>query len=61
MARDLDYSDRFEVIPLTQPSPSDGSRGATTINYAFYRTLGAALARCCFVARASLFTPLPTL
>jgi TolB protein len=44
VARDLDYSDRFEVIPLTQPPSSEGSRGSTTINYALYRTLGAALA-----------------
>ena len=41
--RDLDYSDRFEVIPLTQPPP--GSAPTTQpINYAFYRTLGGAFA-----------------
>jgi len=50
VARDLDFSDRFEVILLSQPSPSDGgtapSRGATRppLNYAFYVKLGAALA-----------------
>ncbi|MGQ0703223.1 MAG: hypothetical protein ACT4PM_08845 [Gemmatimonadales bacterium] len=49
IARDLDYSDRFEVIELTQTPPSaEGGRGGTgdrpVINYAFYRTLGASLA-----------------
>jgi TolB protein len=45
VSRDLDFSDRFEVIPLTQPSPSPGgSPGAQPVNYAFYRTLGASLA-----------------
>jgi TolB protein len=38
VARDLDFSDRFEVIALSQ-APVSGK-----INYAFYRTLGAALA-----------------
>jgi len=38
VARDLDYSDRFEVIALSQ-APVSGK-----LNYAFYRTLGAALA-----------------
>jgi TolB protein len=43
VARDLDYSDRFEVIALTQTAPTEPSpRGP--INFAFYRTLGAALA-----------------
>lgn len=44
VARDLDFSDRFEVIPLTQTAPSEGARGTPAINYEFYRTLGAALA-----------------
>ncbi|HEV8356939.1 MAG TPA: hypothetical protein VGQ17_09270 [Gemmatimonadales bacterium] len=45
VARDLDFSDRFEVIPLAQPLSSDGTqRPRTPINYAFYRTLGASLA-----------------
>ncbi len=45
VARDLDYSDRFEVIALAQPSGTDGTgRGGAPVNYAFYRTLGAALA-----------------
>ncbi|MEZ4413815.1 MAG: hypothetical protein R2910_12575 [Gemmatimonadales bacterium] len=35
--RDLDFSDRFEVLPL---APS-GSSVASTINYQLYRTLGA--------------------
>jgi TolB protein len=44
VTRDLDYSDRFEVIALS-PVPSDGAtREPAAINYAFYRTLGAALA-----------------
>ena len=38
VARDLDFSDRFEVIALSQ-APVSGK-----INFAFYRTLGAALA-----------------
>jgi TolB protein len=38
VARDLDFSDRFEVIALSQAPAS------VKINYAFYRTLGAALA-----------------
>jgi TolB protein len=43
VARDLDYSDRFELIELTQTPPTEaGPRGP--INFAFYRTLGAALA-----------------
>ncbi|HTS89460.1 MAG TPA: hypothetical protein VMG41_13290 [Gemmatimonadales bacterium] len=44
MARDLDYSDRFEVIPLNQ-SDSGGilvrTDSGPTINYALFRTLGA--------------------
>ena len=45
VARDLDFSDRFEVITLAQPLSSDGTaRPRSPINYAFYRTLGAALA-----------------
>lgn len=45
VARDLDFSDRFELIALTQPTGSDGTaRPAAGINYPFYRTLGAALA-----------------
>lgn len=44
VARDLDYSDRFELIELTQTAPTEGApRGP--INFAFYRnTLAAALA-----------------
>ena len=43
VARDLDYSDRFDVIAL---SPQDsgafaGNAGGRTINYALFRTLGA--------------------
>lgn len=45
VARDLDFSDRFEVIVLTQPPPADGAgQKPQAINYAFYRTLGASLA-----------------
>jgi TolB protein len=45
IARDLDYSDRFEVINLAQPPEgTSGGAGGTSINYAFYRTLGAGLA-----------------
>lgn len=36
--RDLDYSDRFEVLPL---GPADASGVSATVNYALYRTLGA--------------------
>lgn len=42
IARDLDFSDRFEVITLAQTAP--GSDGQGAVNYAFFRTLGAALA-----------------
>ncbi len=43
IARDLDYSDRFDVISL---SPQDsggfaGGAGGRTVNYALFRTLGA--------------------
>jgi TolB protein len=45
VARDLDYSDRFEVIPLvTEGGQAVGRPGAPSINYAFYRTLGGSLA-----------------
>lgn len=43
VARDLDYSDRFEVIALTQTPPTEASPKGP-INFVFYRTLGAALA-----------------
>lgn len=43
IARDLDYSDRFEVINLAQP-PAGSAGAGPTVNYAFYRTLGAGLA-----------------
>jgi TolB protein len=36
--RDLDYSDRFEVLPLAPGAPAGG---AAVVNYALYRTLGA--------------------
>ncbi len=42
--RDLDYSDRFEVIPLSQVSGSEAPAAGQPINYAFYRTLGGAFA-----------------
>jgi TolB protein len=43
LARDLDFSDRFEVIPL---SPADsgawaGNAGSRTVNYALFRSLSA--------------------
>jgi TolB protein len=41
--RDLGFSDRFEVISLTQ-STAATPRGPAAINYPFYRNLGAALA-----------------
>jgi TolB protein len=47
VARDLDFSDRFEVIPLvTEAGRTAGRSDAKpqAINYAFYRTLGASLA-----------------
>ncbi|HMU62423.1 MAG TPA: hypothetical protein PKA66_11620 [Gemmatimonadales bacterium] len=37
MQRDLDFSDRFEVLPLAP----GGSSVASTVNYQLYRTLGA--------------------
>lgn len=44
VARDLDYSDRFELIELTQTAPTEASPKGP-INFAFYRnTLAAALA-----------------
>ena len=42
--RDLDYSDRFEVIALAQVAPSAGTGAKQPLNYAFYRTLGAGFA-----------------
>ena len=42
IARDLDYSDRFELIALQSASAESGDAGA--VNYAFYRKLGASLA-----------------
>jgi len=44
LARDLDYSDRFEVIALPEGAPVAGTDGAKAINYALYRTLRATLA-----------------
>ena len=41
--RDLTFSDRFEVISLTQ-TPGGSPLGPVAINYPFYRNLGAALA-----------------
>ena len=41
--RDLGFSDRFEVISLTQ-TPGSMPRGPAAINYPFYRNLGAVLA-----------------
>ncbi|NOT07830.1 MAG: hypothetical protein HOP28_06455 [Gemmatimonadales bacterium] len=43
VGRDLDFSNRFEIIQLAQSAPA-APRTATPINYAFYRSLGAALA-----------------
>jgi TolB protein len=42
IARDLDYSDRFEVIALPQITATDGNGGP--INYPLYRDLHASLA-----------------
>jgi TolB protein len=43
--RDLDFSDRFEVIKLTQPPPGEGTGpSGQALNYAFYRTLGGSFA-----------------
>lgn len=46
IGRDLDYSDRFEVIPLnTSDSGAFATNaGGRTVNYALFRTLGAAYA-----------------
>ncbi len=46
IARDLDFSDRFEVINLAQPMAGSTPEGGTRapVNFAFYRTLGAGLA-----------------
>ncbi len=40
--RDLDFSDRFEMIDLGIPSTTDGATGP--VNYGIYKTLGAAFA-----------------
>ncbi|MGH7560015.1 MAG: hypothetical protein ACRENB_03240 [Gemmatimonadales bacterium] len=42
IARDLDYSDRFEVINLSDAGTTPAGR--TAVNYALYRNLGAGLA-----------------
>lgn len=39
--RDLDYSDRFEMIPLGDAPGGDGGVDSGPINYGIYRTLGA--------------------
>lgn len=46
IGRDLDYSDRFEVIPLNSSDSGAyaGKGGGLTVNYALFRTLGAAYA-----------------
>ena len=44
VTRDLDFSDRFEVIPLGAPSAGDAGSPSGTVNYAFWRKLGASLA-----------------
>ena len=44
LARDLDHSDRFEVIALPEGAPPAGGDGGKSINYALYRTLRATLA-----------------
>jgi TolB protein len=46
LARDLDYSDRFELIPLvTDPGAAAAAgAGGRTVNYALFRTLGAGYA-----------------
>ena len=43
LARDLDFSDRFEVIPLSQGDSGAwaGNGGGRTVNYALFRTLSA--------------------
>jgi TolB protein len=42
LARDLDYSDRFEVVTIPAAEVSRGGSGRGGINYGLYRTLGAA-------------------
>ncbi len=43
LARDLDYSDRFEVVAIPASEVARGGGGrAGTVNYGLYRTLGAA-------------------
>ena len=42
LARDLDYSDRFEVVTIPASEVSRGTGRSGTINYGLYRTLGAA-------------------
>lgn len=44
LARDLDFSDRFDVITLPEGGGLPGDRGSSAINYALYRTLRASLA-----------------
>jgi TolB protein len=46
VARDLDYSDRFEVVPLgaTDSGGVTPNPGGRALNYALFRTLGAAYA-----------------
>lgn len=39
IARDLDYSDRFEIVPV--PAGQGAPRGPRTVNYQLWRTLGA--------------------
>lgn len=43
LARDLDYSDRFEVVTIPDGAPTPG-QAAAGINYELYRTLNAAFA-----------------
>ena len=42
IARDLDYSDRFEVVTLPAAEVARGTSRSGAINYGLYRTLGAA-------------------
>jgi TolB protein len=46
LTRDLDYSDRFEVIPLSNRDSTGATvnPGGRTLDYALFRTLGAAYA-----------------
>lgn len=46
LTRDLDYSDRFDVIPLTSGDSGAwaANTGGHTVNYALFRTLGAGYA-----------------